>query len=105
LVANLLQRLVEVVLFFHPAVWWISRRITIERENACDDAVLRLDCPRLQYAEVLLWDVASGEPRRTFDPQIRDILSLSFSPDGQSLLATGKEGEAKLWSILAPREK
>jgi WD40 repeat protein/Zn-dependent protease with chaperone function len=54
LVTNLLQRLIEVVLFFHPAVWWLSRRVTIERENACDDAVLRLDCPRIRYAEALV---------------------------------------------------
>ena len=34
---NLLQSLVETVFFFHPAVWWISRRIREERENCCDD--------------------------------------------------------------------
>jgi beta-lactamase regulating signal transducer with metallopeptidase domain len=37
---NLLQRLAEVVLFFHPAVWWISARIAEEREHCCDDAVV-----------------------------------------------------------------
>ena len=34
---NLLQTLVETLLFYHPAVWWLSRRIRIERENCCDD--------------------------------------------------------------------
>ncbi len=38
--ANLFQRLVHVVFFFHPAVLWISRRLSIEREIACDDCVL-----------------------------------------------------------------
>ncbi len=34
---NLLQSLVEALYFYHPAVWWISRRIRIEREHCCDD--------------------------------------------------------------------
>ncbi|HUT90393.1 MAG TPA: M56 family metallopeptidase, partial [Thermoguttaceae bacterium] len=51
---NVLQRLVEAMLFFHPAVWWVSRRITVERENACDDLVLRSDCPPTDYAEALV---------------------------------------------------
>lgn len=37
---NLLQKLVRAVLFFHPAVWWIDRRLAVEREMACDDVVL-----------------------------------------------------------------
>jgi beta-lactamase regulating signal transducer with metallopeptidase domain len=37
---NLLQKIVRAVLFFHPAVWWIDRRLAAEREMACDDAVL-----------------------------------------------------------------
>ena len=34
---NLLQTLAEVLFFFHPAVWWISKRMRAERENCCDD--------------------------------------------------------------------
>lgn len=37
---NLLQTLVEILLFYHPAVWWVSRRIRIERENCCDDVAV-----------------------------------------------------------------
>lgn len=37
---NLLQRIAETVLFYHPAVWWVSDQIRRERENRCDDAVL-----------------------------------------------------------------
>jgi beta-lactamase regulating signal transducer with metallopeptidase domain len=51
---NVLQRVVEAMLFFHPAVWWISRQVGLERENACDDAVLHLDHQRIQYADALL---------------------------------------------------
>lgn len=37
---NLFQQTIQAVLFFHPAVWWLSRRLTVEREIACDDHVL-----------------------------------------------------------------
>ena len=39
---NFCQVTVEAVLFFHPAVWWVSRRIRVERENCCDDAAVAL---------------------------------------------------------------
>jgi Zn-dependent protease with chaperone function len=54
LIVNVLQRLVEALLFFHPAVWWVSHRISFEREIACDDVVLYLNHGRVQYAEALL---------------------------------------------------
>jgi beta-lactamase regulating signal transducer with metallopeptidase domain len=38
---NLLQAVVETVLFYHPAVWWVSHRIRIEREHCCDDLAAR----------------------------------------------------------------
>jgi hypothetical protein len=34
---NLGQRVIEALLFYHPAVWWVSERIRAERENCCDD--------------------------------------------------------------------
>ena len=33
---NLLQRITEALLFYHPAIWWLSRRLTIERELIAD---------------------------------------------------------------------
>src|SRR5262249_409054 len=38
---NLLQTLAETLLFYHPAVWWLSRRIRVEREHCCDDVAVR----------------------------------------------------------------
>ena len=50
---NLVQQVVRALFFFHPAVWWIEKRIALEREMACDDAVLaETDSPRA-YAECL----------------------------------------------------
>ena len=54
LAVNLAQRLVEALLFFHPAVWFISRRVSIERENAADDMVLAAGWQRTNYADSLV---------------------------------------------------
>jgi len=50
---NLLQRLVEAVLFFHPSVWWLSRRVRLEREHCCDAVVLAHAHAPQRYAEFL----------------------------------------------------
>jgi beta-lactamase regulating signal transducer with metallopeptidase domain/thiol-disulfide isomerase/thioredoxin len=70
LIANLLERLIEVLLFFHPAVWWLTRQVRIERENACDDAVLHSGCQRAAYAEALLRvaELCAFAPSPTFSP-------------------------------------
>ena len=36
-VVNLMQAAVEALMFYHPAVWWISSQIRREREHCCDD--------------------------------------------------------------------
>lgn len=50
---NLLQAFVETLMFFHPAVWWMSRRVRIERENCCDDMAVAVCGNPLQYAKAL----------------------------------------------------
>jgi beta-lactamase regulating signal transducer with metallopeptidase domain len=50
---NLAQKIVKALFFFHPAVWWIEKKVSLEREMACDDAVLaETESPRA-YAECL----------------------------------------------------
>jgi beta-lactamase regulating signal transducer with metallopeptidase domain len=51
---NLAQWVVETAMFFHPAVWWVSRRIRAERELACDDCVLAAGVAEASYADSLL---------------------------------------------------
>ena len=34
---NLAQSAIEIILFYHPAVWWLSNRIRLEREQIADD--------------------------------------------------------------------
>jgi beta-lactamase regulating signal transducer with metallopeptidase domain len=50
---NLLQVLAETLLFYHPAVWWISRRVRLERERCCDEIAVALIEDRYLYAESL----------------------------------------------------
>lgn len=50
---NLLQTAIETVLFFHPAVWFVSRRVRDEREHCCDDLAVQACIDRLTYAKAL----------------------------------------------------
>jgi beta-lactamase regulating signal transducer with metallopeptidase domain len=50
---NLLQTLLETLLFYHPAVWWLSKRIRAERENCCDDLAVSLCGDAVIYARAL----------------------------------------------------
>lgn len=48
------QMLVEILFWFHPLVWWMGRRLTVEREAACDEAVIEAGGDRVTYAQALL---------------------------------------------------
>lgn len=71
---NLLQAVVETLLFYHPAVWWVSRQVRQERESCCDDLAVAVCGDRLSYARAL----AALEGLRT--PR------LALGADGGSLL-------------------
>jgi beta-lactamase regulating signal transducer with metallopeptidase domain len=51
---NLLQKLLRALLIFHPAVWWIERQLSVEREMACDDHVLAETGNPRGYAKCLI---------------------------------------------------
>jgi beta-lactamase regulating signal transducer with metallopeptidase domain len=50
---NLVQKVMQAVLFFHPAVWWLENKLTLEREMACDEAVVAATHDARSYAECL----------------------------------------------------
>ncbi|HEX4844917.1 MAG TPA: M56 family metallopeptidase, partial [Geothrix sp.] len=52
--ANLVQTFAEALLFYHPAVWWLSRRIRQEREHCCDDAAVQACGDPILYASALV---------------------------------------------------
>ena len=51
---NIMQLFMEGLLFYNPAVWFISDRIRREREHSCDDAVVRTSNDPLNYAKALV---------------------------------------------------
>ena len=52
-VINVFQRLVESLLFYHPAIWWMSKVMRSERENCCDDIVVSISQCANEYALAL----------------------------------------------------
>jgi beta-lactamase regulating signal transducer with metallopeptidase domain len=74
---NLLQTAVETVLFYHPAVWWVSGQIRAEREHCCDDLAVGACGDVVAYANAL----AAVEGLRTTMP------ALVVAANGGSLLA------------------
>ncbi|HLW51600.1 MAG TPA: M56 family metallopeptidase [Candidatus Angelobacter sp.] len=61
---NLAQQLVRALLFFHPGILWIERKLALDREMACDDAVVaETESPR-HYAECLAYVAEKSFLRR-----------------------------------------
>jgi hypothetical protein len=74
---NLVQTAIETVLFYHPAVWWVSGRIRAEREHCCDDLAVYSSGSVVAYANAL-YGLERVRTRR---------LGLVLAADGGSLLA------------------
>ena len=47
------QTVIEALLFYHPAMWWISNQIRKERENCCDDIAVAVSKDRTSYVQAL----------------------------------------------------
>ena len=50
---NVFQVLVETLLFYHPAVWWLNKKIRAEREHCCDDVAVSICGNAFEYARAL----------------------------------------------------
>lgn len=51
---NVLQTVIEALLYYHPAIWWISTNIRVERENCCDEMAVNYIGNNLLYAKTLV---------------------------------------------------
>ena len=58
---NILQSVAEAILFYHPAVWWVSAHMRAERELCCDDIAVSVSGDVLTYARALA-DLESYRP-------------------------------------------
>ena len=63
---NLGQKVVRALLFFHPAVWWIDSRLSLEREIACDEFVVAKTSDARGYARCLVSVAEKSVGRRAF---------------------------------------
>ncbi|MFP5229369.1 MAG: M56 family metallopeptidase, partial [Acidobacteriota bacterium] len=88
---NLLQKIARALFFFHPAVWWIDARLSLEREMACDDAVLAATGNPRAYAGCLIdllekgcarrgWTMAQAAVARARDASVRIARILHVGP-------------------------
>ncbi|MDQ2978317.1 MAG: M56 family metallopeptidase, partial [Acidobacteriota bacterium] len=75
---NLAQCAAETLLFYHPAVWWVSGRIRAERENCCDDIAVAATGDARVYAAAL---IELEEKRGARRPR-----ALALAADGGTLL-------------------
>jgi bla regulator protein BlaR1 len=115
---NLLQNLVETLLFYHPAVWWLSRRIRAEREQIADDFAARhlgeprrlalalSELERLQFSGAHLAQAANGGDlmlriRRLLRPSVQAIDWKALIPVLGLLLACAGSAHA----LVQPRRR
>ncbi|MGB7220706.1 MAG: M56 family metallopeptidase [Vicinamibacterales bacterium] len=79
---NLIQTMAETLLFYHPAVWWVSARIRSEREHCCDAVAVEACGDAVGYAAAL----TELESARTGRPFPAGQAALALAATGGSLL-------------------
>ena len=95
---NLIQRIVETIFFFHPATWWLSSRIRIEREICCDELAVAVTREKLTYVHTLEYvarkrlarvrpalAVHMGGARMALLQRVRNILGLQTPQTDSSI--------------------
>ena len=84
---NMLQNVVEILLFYHPAVWWLSRRIRHERELVADGIAAKL----------------TGEPRR-LALALSELEKMQFATQRLALAADGGDLMQRIRHLMVPQE-
>lgn len=86
---NLLQRLAEAVLFFNPALWYLSHRISTLREYCCDEITCGAQSgsaaasaiePRVRYARALLRVIELATPKAAASADLASLAASGRSP-------------------------
>jgi BlaR1 peptidase M56 len=103
---NLLQTVVETLLFYHPAVWWVSHQVRLEREHCCDELVVTVCEDPLIYARALtkLEEVRSGSPQLVLAASggslLERIQRIFGGPQQQKLSASWMAGLIAIAAVL-----
>ena len=91
---NVVQTVAETLLFFHPAVWWLSGRIRAEREHCCDDIAVRVCGDPIEYAAALTQleagrsgrvDLALAATDGSLIRRVRRLLNVPVADEGRSV--------------------
>jgi D-alanyl-D-alanine endopeptidase (penicillin-binding protein 7) len=85
---NLLQNVVETLLFYHPAVWWLSRRIRQERELVADSIAAGL----------------TGEPRK-LALALSELEKMQFATQRLALAADGGDLTQRIRHLVLPQQQ
>ncbi|MFZ6766020.1 TonB family protein [Undibacterium sp. Di26W] len=85
---NLVQSTIEMLLFYHPAVWWISRQIRHDREEIADDLAARV----------------TGEPRR-LALALSELANFQFTTPQLAQAAHGGNLMSRIKRLLKPEVK
>lgn len=94
---NLMQTVAETLLFYHPAVWWLSARIRDEREHCCDDVAVAVCGDAAGYAAALAeleaWrsgemSLAAAATGGSLLHRVRRILRVEVSDDSRTSAVT-----------------
>jgi beta-lactamase regulating signal transducer with metallopeptidase domain len=94
---NLLQTVIEALLFYHPAVWWLSRQIRQERELVADDLAARaIGAPRTLARALAELDRLHTESDAVVLPATRFPLTLSQAAHGGPLMS-------RIHSLIQPK--
>jgi beta-lactamase regulating signal transducer with metallopeptidase domain len=91
---NLIQKVLKAVFFFHPAVWWIEGRLSLEREMACDDLVLEQTGSASSYAASLV-----SVAEKAFSERTRAQRALALA---QSAIGRVRQTSLRIAQILEP---
>jgi beta-lactamase regulating signal transducer with metallopeptidase domain/protocatechuate 3,4-dioxygenase beta subunit len=104
---NLAQSVIDTLLFYHPAAWWISGRIRAEREHCCDDLAVQVCGDRLAYVRALAaieeqrkegWLLAPSARDGSLLVRIRRLLGVAPSFDRR---AGGLAGALALVAVVS----
>lgn len=108
---NLLQKALRALFIFHPAVWWIERQLSLEREMACDDHVLAETGNPRGYAKCLVallersfarraWTMAQAAVRHAGEARQRLVRILDSSRNSSKRFGMPAIGLAGILSLL-----
>lgn len=100
---NLLQKIIKAVLFFHPSAWWIEQQLSLEREIACDDAVLAQVARPQDYAQCLKHVAEKSFLRRKLALAQAIVTRMrQLSLRMARILDADRPGTTRLWKPAVP---